>query len=360
VQPDGYTLTIRRLIIELTARHRLSAVYTFPREAEEGGLVSYGADVRDQFRRAADYVDRILKGQKPSELPVQQPLKYELVINLKTAKALGTDELARYRRRGDRMSNCDFVAGTALIDLVAARLALHAPALCAVSVSTRPNQSVPELGQERDQGAGQYRSDLRHGSEESVSVYERLMVVSGVFDLQSFERTPQCSMFALVADFSSLVVIGPGANVLATHCRASVSLLTLATVLIASTVSSTTVATTSPSVGSNGAFNSVIRRSRLATASSCQSSSPVDARYRSGSNPSTCCKNCQNRSPWRLLASGMFLSKFEPLGIKTSISIYHLEYLCNYAVHRSKLVAGRKFRVGAREQGRDGGGVGAA
>jgi putative ABC transport system substrate-binding protein len=89
VQPDGYTVTNRRLIIKLTARHRLPAVYTYRYEAAEGGLFSYGADIPDQFRRASDYVDRILKGQNPSELPVQQPLKYELVINLKTAKALG-------------------------------------------------------------------------------------------------------------------------------------------------------------------------------------------------------------------------------------------------------------------------------
>jgi putative tryptophan/tyrosine transport system substrate-binding protein len=71
------------------ARRQLPAVYTFRYEAVEGGLVSYGADIPDQFRRAADYVDRILKGQSPSELPVQQPLKYELVFNRKTAKALG-------------------------------------------------------------------------------------------------------------------------------------------------------------------------------------------------------------------------------------------------------------------------------
>jgi putative ABC transport system substrate-binding protein len=89
VQPDGYTLTNRRLIIELAARHRLPAVYTYGYQAVEGGLVSYGTDAADQYRRAADYVDRILKGEKPADLPVQQPLKYELVINLKTAKALG-------------------------------------------------------------------------------------------------------------------------------------------------------------------------------------------------------------------------------------------------------------------------------
>ena len=89
VQPDAYTVANRGLIIELAARHRLPAVYTYRYEAVEGGLVSYGAEIPDQFRRAADYVDRILKGQNPSELPVQQPIKYELVINLKTAKALG-------------------------------------------------------------------------------------------------------------------------------------------------------------------------------------------------------------------------------------------------------------------------------
>jgi putative ABC transport system substrate-binding protein len=76
-------------IIELAARYRLPAVYPFRAYAEEGGLLSYGVDLDDLFRRAADYVDRVLKGQKPSELPVQAPIKFELVINLKTAKAQG-------------------------------------------------------------------------------------------------------------------------------------------------------------------------------------------------------------------------------------------------------------------------------
>ena len=89
VEPDAYILASRRLIIELAARHRLPAVYAYRHDASEGGLVSYGPDVRDLYRRSASYVDRILKGEKPADLPVQQPLKYELVINLKTAKALG-------------------------------------------------------------------------------------------------------------------------------------------------------------------------------------------------------------------------------------------------------------------------------
>jgi putative tryptophan/tyrosine transport system substrate-binding protein len=89
VEPDGYTIGNRRLIIELAARRRLPAVYTYRYEAAEGGLVAYGPDVPDLNRRAADYADRILKGESPANLPVQQPLRYELAVNLKTAKALG-------------------------------------------------------------------------------------------------------------------------------------------------------------------------------------------------------------------------------------------------------------------------------
>jgi putative ABC transport system substrate-binding protein len=81
----------RDLIITLAARHKLSAVYFQRFFVNAGGLISYGPDYFDQFRRAAGYVDRILKGTKPADLPVQAPVKYELVINLKTAKALGLD-----------------------------------------------------------------------------------------------------------------------------------------------------------------------------------------------------------------------------------------------------------------------------
>src|SRR5262245_47215277 len=79
----------RDLIINLAARLRMPAIYPFRYYVVDGGLISYGPDTLDQFRRAAGYVDRILKGEKPSELPVQAPAKYDLVINLKTAKALG-------------------------------------------------------------------------------------------------------------------------------------------------------------------------------------------------------------------------------------------------------------------------------
>jgi hypothetical protein len=79
----------RNLIIELAAAHKLPAVYFDRLFVASGGLISYGADLADQYRRAAGYVDRILKGEKPADLPIQAPTKYELVINLKTAKALG-------------------------------------------------------------------------------------------------------------------------------------------------------------------------------------------------------------------------------------------------------------------------------
>jgi ABC-type uncharacterized transport system substrate-binding protein len=89
ILPDVSTANNRDLIIALAARHRLPAIYPFRYFATSGGLFSYGSDVADQFRRAASYVDRILKGAKPGDLPVQAPSKIELVINLKTAKALG-------------------------------------------------------------------------------------------------------------------------------------------------------------------------------------------------------------------------------------------------------------------------------
>jgi putative tryptophan/tyrosine transport system substrate-binding protein len=81
----------RELIVALAARHRLPAVYAYRSQVMSGGLISYASDQVDNFRRAAGYVDRILKGEKPGDLPVQAPTKYELVINLKTAKALGLE-----------------------------------------------------------------------------------------------------------------------------------------------------------------------------------------------------------------------------------------------------------------------------
>jgi putative ABC transport system substrate-binding protein len=87
----------------LAARHKLPAVYYDPYYVAAGGLVAYGPEFIDQFRRAAGYVDRILKGERPADMPAQQPTKYELVINLKTAKALGIQVPATLLGRADEV-----------------------------------------------------------------------------------------------------------------------------------------------------------------------------------------------------------------------------------------------------------------
>jgi putative ABC transport system substrate-binding protein len=91
VWPDPVITGYRKLIIELTARYRVPAVYGLRTFTSDGGLISYAADLPDLFRQAAGYADRILKGEKPGELPVQFPTKFELVINLKTARALSLE-----------------------------------------------------------------------------------------------------------------------------------------------------------------------------------------------------------------------------------------------------------------------------
>ena len=91
VLPDSITLIHRKLIVSLTEQYRLPAIYPFRYFTDDGGLISYGIDLADVWRRSATYVDRILKGSAAGDLPVQQPTKFELVVNLKTAKALGLE-----------------------------------------------------------------------------------------------------------------------------------------------------------------------------------------------------------------------------------------------------------------------------
>jgi putative ABC transport system substrate-binding protein len=103
VLPSPLTGVNREQIIALAAKHRMPAIYAFRFFAASGGLLSYGVDTGDLYRRAASYVDRILKGAKPAELPVQEPTKFDLVINLKTAKALGLDIPSALLTRADEV-----------------------------------------------------------------------------------------------------------------------------------------------------------------------------------------------------------------------------------------------------------------
>src|SRR5499433_4014098 len=91
VLPDSFLVSRRELIVTATARHRLPAIYSVSEFTRSGGLVAYGVERTDLFRRAASYVDRILTGAKPADLPVQQPVKFELAVNLRTAKTLGLE-----------------------------------------------------------------------------------------------------------------------------------------------------------------------------------------------------------------------------------------------------------------------------
>jgi putative ABC transport system substrate-binding protein len=103
VTPSASVSVHHDLIIALAARHKLPAIYWSRDNVTDGGLISYGSDLIDQYRRAAQYVDRILKGAKPAALPVQAPTKYELVINLKAARALGLDLPASVLARADEV-----------------------------------------------------------------------------------------------------------------------------------------------------------------------------------------------------------------------------------------------------------------
>jgi putative tryptophan/tyrosine transport system substrate-binding protein len=101
--PDGFNTANRVPITSLAARYRLPAIYPTRPFADAGGLISYGNVISDNYRRAASYVDRILKGERPSELPVQFPVKFELVVNLKTARALGLDVPLFLQQRADEV-----------------------------------------------------------------------------------------------------------------------------------------------------------------------------------------------------------------------------------------------------------------
>jgi putative ABC transport system substrate-binding protein len=101
--PDGFNTGNYQEIVTLAERYKLPAIYSDLVTARAGGLLAYGNDIADNYRRAAAYVDRILKGEKPADLPVQFPVKFELVINLKTAKALGLEVPLHLQQLADEL-----------------------------------------------------------------------------------------------------------------------------------------------------------------------------------------------------------------------------------------------------------------
>jgi putative ABC transport system substrate-binding protein len=103
VVADAFLWSLRARIAALAARHRLPAIYPETEFAEAGGLMAYGPNVPDNFRRAAAYVDKILKGAKPADLPIEQPTKFELLVNLRAAKGLGLVLSPSLLQRADRI-----------------------------------------------------------------------------------------------------------------------------------------------------------------------------------------------------------------------------------------------------------------
>ena len=101
--PDGFASANYREITAMATRHRIPTIYAVRAAPTAGGLISYGNDIPDNYRRAAGYVNRVLKGEKPSDLPVQFPVKFHLSINLKTAKALGLDTPLFLQQRADEV-----------------------------------------------------------------------------------------------------------------------------------------------------------------------------------------------------------------------------------------------------------------
>jgi putative tryptophan/tyrosine transport system substrate-binding protein len=103
VMPDGFLNVHRAELVSLAAQHRIPTVYPWRFFPEQGGLMSYGSEMRDEFRLAAAYADRLLKGERPIDLPVQAPTKYDLVINLTAAKALGLNVTQQFQQLADKI-----------------------------------------------------------------------------------------------------------------------------------------------------------------------------------------------------------------------------------------------------------------